>query len=108
MLLKRWGANRNSGWTGLINNKDFTASWNKKDSVVELTVKRVSDPSANGQYNYQVVLSLEEISKILVLLSDQALQHSPEVTSRKLNSSTRALLRLLAASGGVPLGLPQA
>lgn len=108
MLLKRWGANRNSGWTGLINNKDFTASWNKKDSVVELTVKRVNDPNANGQYNYEVVLSLEEISKILALLSDQALQHSSEVTSQKLSSSTRALLRLLAASGGLPLGAPQA
>lgn len=108
MLLKRRGANRNLGWTGLINNKDFTASWNKKDSVVELTVRRVNDPNANGQYNYQAVLSLEEISKILALLSDQALQHSPEAISQQLNSSTRALLRLLAASGGVPLGLPQA
>lgn len=108
MLLKRWGANRNSGWTALINNKDFTASWNKKDSVVELTVKRVNGTNANGQYNYEVVLSLEEISKILALLSDQALQHSSEVASQKLSSATRSLLRLLAASGGLPLGLPKA
>jgi hypothetical protein len=108
MLLKRWGANRNSGWTPVINNKDFTASWNKKDSTVELTFRRVNDPNANGQYNFEMVFSLEEISKILTLLSDQALQHSSEAVSQKLSPSTRALLRLLVASGGVPLGPPQA
>lgn len=107
MLLKRWGANRNSGWTAVINNKDFTPSWNKKESTVELTFKRVNDPNANGQYNFQVVLSLEEISKILALVSDQALLHSPEVVSQKMTPSTRALLRLLVASGGVPFALPQ-
>jgi hypothetical protein len=108
MLLKRWGANRNSGWTAVINNKDFTTSWNKKESTVELTFKRVSDPSASGQYNFQAVLTLDEISKILTLLSDQALRHSPEAVTQKMTPSTRALLRLLVASGGIPFAPTQA
>jgi hypothetical protein len=108
MLLKRWGANRNSGWTPLINNKEFTASWNKKETAVELTFRRINDPNANGQYNFEVVLSLEEVSKILTLLSEQALKHSPEVIAQKMAGDTRALLRLLIASGGVPFAPPPA
>jgi hypothetical protein len=108
MLLKRWGANRNFGWTALINNKNFSASWNKKDSTVDLMFRKVSDPNGNGQYNFEISLSLEEITKILTTVSDQALQHSPEVVCQKMSISTRSLLRLLISAGGLPPGPPKA
>ena len=108
MLLKRWGANRNSGWTGLINKKEATVSWNKNEACVQLTVRRVNDPNGNGQYNYEIDLSLEEITKVLSVLADHGLTHSMSAVSEKLSPSTRSLFRLLAASSGLPLGEPNA
>jgi hypothetical protein len=101
MIVNRWGANRNSGYISIIENKEFSASWNKSESVAELQVKRVSDRNASGQYNYEFVLSLEELGKLLELLSQQALQNSPDLVAEKLAPHSRALLRLLVASGGI-------
>ncbi|MCO7552349.1 hypothetical protein [Metapseudomonas otitidis] len=102
MLLKRWGANRNSGWTGLINKKEPSVSWSKKDQCIQLIVRKVNDPHGNGQYNYEIDLSPEEISKILDALAKDGLTHSLTYISEKLAPSTRSLLRLLLASGGIP------
>lgn len=102
MLLKRWGANRNSGWIGLINKKDPTVSWNKNEQCIQLTIKRVVDPHGNGQYNYEIDLSPEEIAKIIDALAKDGLTHSLTSLSEKLAPSTRSLLRLLLAAGGFP------
>lgn len=103
MLLKRWGANRDCGWTALIN-KEATVSWNKKDSCVKLSARRVNDPNGNGQYNYDVELSLEEIAKILTVVSEQAVDNSSAAVKDKLAHSTKPLFRLLMASSGLPFG----
>jgi hypothetical protein len=102
MLLKRWGANRNSGWTALINKKEPAVSWSKKEQCIQLNIRRVNDPNGNGQYNYEIDLSTEEIAKIIDALAKDGITHSLESVSEKLAPSTRSLLRLLLAAGGLP------
>ncbi|HRQ38927.1 MAG TPA: hypothetical protein PLD25_13550 [Chloroflexota bacterium] len=99
MIVKRSGAKRNAGSIPIIKNKDFKATWRKSEAVAVLTIKGVSDP--NATYNYDFMFSLEELGKLLDLISVQALEDSPDLVAEKLAPHSRALLRLLFASGGI-------
>jgi hypothetical protein len=102
MLLKRVGANRNSGWTELIKRSDVSVSWARHQQNIRLSIRCVSDVHLNGQYNYELDLNLEELVKILECLSELDLYEAGDNIAEKLAPATRSLLRLLIAAGGFP------
>ena len=105
MTLKRCGSNRYSGYTNLIKAKPFSVSWKKQEEVLELTVQRV--PGAqNSEYDFTFTFSLAELGKLLDFVSNDVLRDSSTLAAKRLKPSSRALLRLLIASGGIATAPP--
>lgn len=98
MELRRWGANRDSGYTSLFK-KTPTVSWRASTNALELDIKRVAHGS-QGQYNYKLVLTPEDIQELLMALGKEAAL--PEV-AQVMRPVLRELMRLqLTAAGFSP------
>lgn len=96
MELRRWGANRNSGYTSVFKKKP-AISWRASTSELELDIRRVSQGD-QGQYNFKVLLTPEDIQELLASLSKEAAL--PEV-AQAMRPVLRELVRLQLAAVGV-------
>ena len=95
MKLTRCGANRYSGDT-IVFDKAPAVSWSATKSGLQFEVKRVS--LDNGQFNFTVTLSVEDILKALGALSKEA--KLPAIADG-LAPALRDLHRLQAVAAGV-------
>lgn len=98
MEVRRAGANRNSGYTVLVN-KAPSVTWRASTGHLQLDVRRVSHGD-QGQYNYTVLLTADDIAELLSGLSKEAATPAVADVVRPL---MRELGRLQLAAAGVPL-----
>ena len=96
MQLKRWGSNRNSGVT-LVFDKKPAVAWSASKSQLNLSVRRVSQGD-QGQYDFSIGLTLEDVQQILEALSKEC---SLPPLAKGLEPSIRDLVRLQAAAAGM-------
>lgn len=75
-------------------------TWNKGDSSLSIRQSDVKDFSTESHHNYNLRLSLDEIQKLLLALSDAAILE-PHKFEKGLEQSLRPLLRLQAVVSGV-------
>ena len=101
MKIARSGANRYSGEAIVQSNRPARVFWEAEPNSLHLSLDGVSDPSLQGEYNYQVRLDLADIANMLNELAARGLDHSPAEISDGLAGVTRALHRLLTASSGL-------
>lgn len=97
MQLRRWGANRNSGATKLFEKK-AVAAWGAAKGQLSMTISRVTQ-GEQGQFNYAVDLSIEDIQQVLAVLSKEC---SLPAIADGLAHSLRDLTRLQLAAAGHP------
>lgn len=97
MQLRRWGANRNSGTTKLFEKKAAT-TWSAAKGQLSMTISRVTQ-SGQGQFNYSIDLSIEDIQQVLAALSKEC---SLPAIAEGLAPSLRDLARLQLAATGHP------
>lgn len=96
MELRRWGANRNTGYTSVFKKKP-NITWRASTNELELEVRRVSQGD-QGQYNFKVLLTAEDIQELLVGLSKEAALGDMANVMRPV---LRELFRLQLAAAGV-------
>lgn len=101
MKLIRSGSRRNHGWSTLFDANRPPIVWNEKDSKVVLSAWHVRDVTSESTYDYNVELSLADISRIIQVLSEKALAESPNAVAKGITDSPRHLLRLLLTSTGL-------
>jgi len=95
MRMKRCGANRYSGHT-IVFDKAPSVSWSAEKSNLQFEVRRVT--TDNGQFNFTVELTVEDLLKAISALSKEA--KLPAIADG-LAPALRDLHRLQAAAAGV-------
>lgn len=97
MELRRWGANRDSGYTTIFNKKPIV-SWRASTNELDLYIRRVAQGS-QGQYNYRLLLTPEDIQELLIALSKEA---ALPAVAQAMQPVLRELVRLQHTAAGIP------
>lgn len=81
-----------------LNSPDF--SWDSKTSCVIIRQSRIRDFSGSSHHDYTISLSLDDVQRLLLTLSEGA-SSEPVAFEKALESSLKHLTRLQAIAAGI-------
>ena len=99
MTIRRHGARRDQG-VKEVELRDPKVRWDPKQGCVTISARRVKDFTGFATHNYDLAISLEEVSKVLDALGEVAADETNRLSS-SLAPSLRALLRLTLVCAGL-------
>jgi len=105
MELSRIGANRKDKNSIAFSGKKPKISINKETDAIIFEVKSADGMGAQGQYDYTLSLSVEDIKCLLDFLAKQRRIFEDGPLQGVLESTSNSLLRLLIASSSLPFEL---
>jgi hypothetical protein len=102
MKLRRQGSRRNLGWNDMFDsnrpNDKPTLRWDAKENTLTLRLLDVRDPTSTSYHDYEIILHIEDITRILDFLSQEPLRKSGRALSEGLIASSHPLFRLMLSS----------
>lgn len=102
MDLKRVGANRNFGYTAAFEDEVPTIEFLGESGGISFSVARADGMGAQGEYDYVVNLSSDDVAEMLIFLAEQQDISKSKSLCNALRRSSNAILRLLILSSGLP------
>ena len=105
MNLKRKGTNRDSGYRTAFKEKNPSISHEKDSGELSLTVSKARGMGPEGQYDYVVTLSPNDISEILKFIAIKGLSFENGPLRDSIVNSSHVILQLLMGSSGLQLSI---
>jgi hypothetical protein len=105
MDLKRKGRNRDSGFHTAFENRSARLSFDPTLGFVHFNVVGADGMGAQGEYEYSVSLSSNDLAALIEFLSQQQSLIENGPLNAQLRLQSHSLLRLLIASSGLPYAL---
>lgn len=102
MQLKRKGGLHNHGWTTLVGEQNKTKTeWDKTDKCVKLSIETIRDVNKKQTYSYDIVLSIDDITKIVTVLAEKGIADCQSEVQQKFLPRIDKLIKLLMCSVGI-------
>jgi hypothetical protein len=109
MQMRRSGSEKFHRWTTIIPNRKPVICWDAQTNALVARAWGVQDIYQKSYYDFDIMLTFEDIAAIVDRLSAEAIPGVPRVIHEAFKSHLTALIRLLTcASGSVPGPLPEA
>lgn len=104
MKLTRSGYHRNHKTVTVISGKDITIKeFDSRNKTVGLNAIDRDPDNPKVTYRYQLSLTPDDIGRLVASLDAQLSGEDRQVVAESLQQHTRALLRLLNLSAGIPM-----
>jgi hypothetical protein len=102
MDLTRTAANRKAGLTTAFSGRKPSVTIDESSGAIKLGVTRAEGMGTQGQYDYTVLISPDDLAAILSTISTSPAPGQKGKLQESLASSAVPLLRLLSAASALP------
>jgi len=106
MRFERKASNKKSWWQPQTDETPFCPDWSERLKTVCFKAYRQHARNLEGEFDFRVVMTLEEAAWLISELADSALRNAPDALEAALTGKADDLVRLLACASGLKPVLP--
>lgn len=99
-------ANRRSWWQAQTEERHYPCAWEKNSKSVKFEAFWTTARNLEGEYRFQVILSLKEACEVISQLAEDGLRECPSELEAELQAHQASLVRLLACAAKLRPQLP--